>query len=144
MPKQMSLFAEFHHTVFTQEQKETLLTDPKAGALMAVYAVDNLFTHLEKDLSFSSELIRLREKLPNPSNDMLHWLNFIQRHPYIHQIKMDEQGKYFYQKAEFLLTVVHLVAWGDVQNAKFMFGEHAPNPAQIRAGAPRWESFISI
>jgi hypothetical protein len=35
----------------------------------------------------------------------------------------DDQEKYLYQKAEFLLTLVHLVAWQDFKNARFMFGE---------------------
>jgi len=148
MQKQMSLFATFSYTSFSAEQKDTLLTDPKAGALMAVYAVDDLFSHLiaVNFLSLEKDLLNLREKIPNPQNDMLYWLNFIQRNPYIIGAYLDEQGKYLFQKAEFLLTVVHLVAWQDVGNAKFMFGESAPNTAstRTRAGTPRRESFISI
>jgi len=132
MQTQMSLFATFSHTSFSHEQKHTLLTDPEKGAMMAVYAVSDLFANLEKHISFSGELVRLREKTPDPKNDMLYWLHFIQRHPYIREIKLDDQGKYLLNKAEFLLTVVHLVAWGDVTNAKFMFGESAPNNTSTR------------
>ena len=123
MSQQMRLFATFSHTVFGEQEKHILLTNPAQGALLAVRAVDDLFGHLKRYLSLSADIARLRETTPDPKNDMLHWLHFIQRHPYIREIRLDDEAIYLYQKAEFLLTVVHLVVWNDCQNARFMFGE---------------------
>ncbi len=123
MNQQISLFA-FSYTSFSPEQKQTLLTNPQAGAQMAVFAVDDLFSYLIKVyfLSLENPLRMLREKVPDPKNDMLHWLNFIQRYPYLLELRLDDQGKFYLKRAEFLLTVVHLVAWGAIAEADFMFG----------------------
>lgn len=57
MQKQMSLFATFSYASFTPEEKEVLLTNPQAGALMAIYALDDLFTHISLYLSLGNYIL---------------------------------------------------------------------------------------
>lgn len=120
MDKQISLWI-FTPEIFDDQQREILLSNPQSGASMAVDALIPLIRSVNKHWSLSSDLAKLLEKFPDPKTDMLYWLNFIQNHPGLGMSVLSEQDTLLYRKAEFLLTVTHLVANGAADKARFMF-----------------------
>jgi hypothetical protein len=136
--RQLSLFAFSPETAFSDEEKNTLLLNPQAGARMAWRTLQELFAIVIQEhgsVSLKDSLMLIRTTMPdNPKEDMRYWLNYIQHHPGIgmqgyYQLAGD--AKYLYDKAAFLLTLVHLVAWGEQENARFMLGKER---MQLHAG----------
>lgn len=127
--RQLSLFTFSPDAAFSEEEKSLLVTDPQAGARAAWRALDELFATVLREYASTSlrdDLTRLRTSMPdNPKEDMRYWLNYIQHHPGIGlqgSYSLAGNAKYLYDKAAFLLTLVHLVAWGEQGNARFMLG----------------------